>query len=575
LVPVQKNLHILPYTTWQKKLALYLNITHLPAPDLLCLAKRYIEELQLPAEIVKYVERVMTFSPPPMKFNKSRTHFLNYEGRAMAYIIFVLKLLLGLDGKTECEISVVTKELNKLSGNSAGAARLFVWEEWVQFIECRKSVFARFHFPVQVAHYQDGFNNPNNFIKFWKRMKSKGDRHARLDFSKYSKMNSGLVSAVKRVLTKLIDEETDDDSAVDFVPSLMPQKGNLEAILASEVLDLQCSGAGIPSSADILKQDFTRTTLEHLIQPEQYVAMANMNGIKIVVQEKSAQNQVEQVNKMKKIFQNNRNKTYIIADITKEVEHCRQGEKQKRKLMSAVRYKKHSVVVNDTDSPPDRLYRQSRKSYNLPIIAENMLVKHLRRNGLHAETDNLLWSESDMTDVSCAESNTSSSNKPSCSSVATESDRLFQHSEIFSNLPVVAEDMLVRHLEKEGISSKLDDQLSHYSREVDLPVTAKEILLQHFKKSSFAGNGMDKNNEFVLYLPFVEYWQNDVNSKWLSVEEFEREVAVELPPSFRWLITECAGMLQMTIQELYYELLAVEDVYCLFRTQGESVVKKL
>jgi len=67
----------------------------------------------LVAEIVKYVERVMTFSPPPLKFNKSRTHFLNYEGRAMAYVIFVLKLLLGLDGKTEYEISVVTKELNK------------------------------------------------------------------------------------------------------------------------------------------------------------------------------------------------------------------------------------------------------------------------------------------------------------------------------------------------------------------------------------------------------------------------------------------------------------------------------
>lgn len=55
----------------------------------------------------------MTFSPPLVKFNKSRTHFLNYEGRAMAFIIFVLKLLLGLDGKTEYEISVVTKKLNK------------------------------------------------------------------------------------------------------------------------------------------------------------------------------------------------------------------------------------------------------------------------------------------------------------------------------------------------------------------------------------------------------------------------------------------------------------------------------
>lgn len=85
----------------------------------------------------------------------------------------------------------------------------------------------------------------------------------------FAEMNSEFVSAVKRVLTKFVEGETDDDSAVDFVPSLMPQKGNLEAILASKVLDLQCSAAGIPSSADILKQDFTRTTLEHLIKPEQ------------------------------------------------------------------------------------------------------------------------------------------------------------------------------------------------------------------------------------------------------------------------------------------------------------------
>jgi TATA box-binding protein-associated factor RNA polymerase I subunit B len=69
--------------------------------------------LLLIAEIVKYVECVMTFSPPSMKFNKCLSHFSNYEGRAMAYIIFVLKLLLGLDGRTEYEISKVTEKLNK------------------------------------------------------------------------------------------------------------------------------------------------------------------------------------------------------------------------------------------------------------------------------------------------------------------------------------------------------------------------------------------------------------------------------------------------------------------------------
>ena len=303
--------------------------------------------------------------------------------------------------------------------------------------------------------------------------------------------------------------------------------------------------------------------------------MANMKGIKIVVQEKSAQNQVEQLNKMKKTYQSKEDKTYVIVGTMNEVPNCKQGKKQKRKLMSEMRCNKHNVVVHDSDSPPDRLCHRSRISYNLPVIAENMLVKHLQRNGLYGETDNLLCSESDRTDVRCAESSTSSSEKLSCPSIVTESDRLFQHSEIFSNLPVVAEDMLVRHLEKEGISSELDDQLFHCSTEVDLPLAAKKILLQHEKKCSFSENGMDKNNEFVLYLPFEEYWRIDVSSKWLNVEEFESEVAVELPPSFRWLITECAGMLQMTIQDLYYELLDVEDMCCLFRTQGESVVEKL
>jgi hypothetical protein len=302
-----------------------------------------------------------------------------------------------------------------------------------------------------------------------------------------------------------------------------------------------------------------------LVVSYRYVAMANMKGIKVIVQERSAQNQVKQVSKMKTTYQSKGNKTYIIVDTMKNIPHCRQGEKQKRKL-NEMRYKKHGVVVHDTDSSLDRLYHQSRISCNLPVIAEKMLVKHLQKNGLHAEVANLLHCRSDKIDVSCAESIFSSSEKESCPSTATKCDKLFQHSEIFSNLPVVAEDMLVRHLEAEGISSELDDQLFHCSKEVDLPLAAKKILLQHLKKCNLTENGVGKNNEFILYMPFVEYWQNEVNSKWQSLEEFEREVAVEFPPSFRWLMTECAGMLRMTIQDLYYELLDVEDVCCLCRT---------
>jgi hypothetical protein len=83
----------------------------------------------------------------------------------------------------------------------------------------------------------------------------------------FAEVNSELVNVVKRVQMKLTEEETDDDSAMDYVSSKKKQKGNLEAVLVSKVLDLECSAAGTPSAADILKQDFTRTTLEHLIKP--------------------------------------------------------------------------------------------------------------------------------------------------------------------------------------------------------------------------------------------------------------------------------------------------------------------
>jgi hypothetical protein len=304
-----------------------------------------------------------------------------------------------------------------------------------------------------------------------------------------------------------------------------------------------------------------------LIVSYRYVAMANIKGAKVVVQERSAQNKVKLVNKMKRIFESKWNKTYEIVDTMKKVPPREQDEKQKKKLTSEMRCKEHGVMVHDTDCSPDRLFRQSQIFSQLPAIAESVLVKHLRRNGLHAEVDNHLSSEIDRTYISCAESSTDNSDKQSCSFIMTESDRLFQQSEMFSNLPVIAEDMLVTHLEKEGICSKLDGHLFHWSKEVDLPLVAKNILLQHLKTCNFTLNGLDKNDELVLYLPFAEYWQNEVNSKFQSVEEFEREVAVEFPLSFRWLITECAGMLQMTIQELYYELLDVEDECCLLRTQ--------
>ncbi|XP_033610819.1 TATA box-binding protein-associated factor RNA polymerase I subunit B isoform X3 [Cryptotermes secundus] len=544
-----------------KELAFYLHVTHVPVPDLLSLAKRYIEELQLPVEIGKYVECIMALSPPSMKLKKSLKHFPNYEGRAMAFIIFVLKLLLGLDGKTEHEISRVTKKLNELCEGSAGAtARLFVWEEWVQYIEYRKSVFGQFHFPTQASHYQEAFNNPNGFVKFWKRMKSKDTkRHNRLLFSKVSKMNPELVSAMKHVFMKLVEEET-DDSTVEFVPSLTPQKANLEAIIAA-------LPSAFKTSAHILKQDFTSTTLQHLIKPEQYIAMAHKKGTKIVIQKRSAHNQVKVVTKMKKKSQNGGSGRYMIVDTAERVQHSRHCKKNNK-----AKSKKQSIAAHE--SLTDQLLRPPRTFCRLPRIAESLLVKHLKHNGVCVETGNHFSSKNYRTDDSDTDNSTTSSSddeNPSCARI-TENDSFTRGSEIFGNLPVVAEDMLVRRLEKKGITSKLDDQLFHHSRQVNLPLAAKKVLLKHLKNHKTEESYLVKNKKYVLYMPYVEYWLNEVNTKKQTLEEFEREVIVEFPSSFRWLITECARMLQMSVQELYYELTNVEAMHCyLLRPQVESL----
>jgi len=59
-----------------------------------------------------YTERFVALSNPEMRFD-GKSCIPNYEGRAMAFIIVVMKILLSLDGITEYEISKVAAKINR------------------------------------------------------------------------------------------------------------------------------------------------------------------------------------------------------------------------------------------------------------------------------------------------------------------------------------------------------------------------------------------------------------------------------------------------------------------------------
>lgn len=118
----------------------------LERPDLYALCHRYVDDLNLPEAIYTFVERMLVLCPS-VNENRPLSFFPSYEARAMACILFVLKLLFGVDDSTEQGMSEASEVLNKHLERHDRKLRLFVWSEWMEFLEARKSLLEKCHAP--------------------------------------------------------------------------------------------------------------------------------------------------------------------------------------------------------------------------------------------------------------------------------------------------------------------------------------------------------------------------------------------------------------------------------------------
>ena len=118
-------------------LAQLLGLKDLPAPALEILTSRYITELNLPSEMHSLVHELVKLLPvdeilPRLSHLANGLH--HYSAVAMGYIVIVLKLVFGLDDKSEEELSNYGHELAK----SVDCPQpLFIWQEWVAATEER------------------------------------------------------------------------------------------------------------------------------------------------------------------------------------------------------------------------------------------------------------------------------------------------------------------------------------------------------------------------------------------------------------------------------------------------------
>lgn len=80
------------------------------------------------------------------------------ENRAMGFIVFILKLMLGLDDLTEYQCSNLAESKNDNDN-------LFVWTKWVEFIELRNAILVDNFFWAKMLFDQNAIQTKNNAFK--------------------------------------------------------------------------------------------------------------------------------------------------------------------------------------------------------------------------------------------------------------------------------------------------------------------------------------------------------------------------------------------------------------------------
>lgn len=206
-------------------------------PDIVKLVRRYVTELCLPTDVADYIERLINLLPPQFD-SRSLAYYPGYEARAMAYIIFTLKLLYGLDGFKEQRISLAAQKLNnKIEQLNRKTFEkqplLFVWNEWVEYIEMRKVIVAQFN-PAYCVQFKQCQSTEQMLEQMNDEMRKAEERDSMLnDSRKYTSKPGQLRSLFERFMEHHKDTENAKKPGplIDFKPSFTPSLSYLKNIL--------------------------------------------------------------------------------------------------------------------------------------------------------------------------------------------------------------------------------------------------------------------------------------------------------------------------------------------------------
>lgn len=247
-------------------------------PDFYRLTKRYVEELALPEEVHKMVETLLMLCPPVMKLPSKRGYrkFPNFEGRAIAMVLFAVKLLFGLDDKRELELSESAREMNaKFDKLNSDRTRLFVWTDWMRFVEMRNVILAQCHYPTSSVEEPDSSDSAHLYLDFL-HQQGLADIEASGNGAKCSEGLRNMETIFNQAIS--VHGINTDRSALTFQPSLTPKKSYLDRLLSDAVMS---TNLNIP---EFVRQDPSKLDIIPFLDPMELRRYLRKVGIRLKIE---------------------------------------------------------------------------------------------------------------------------------------------------------------------------------------------------------------------------------------------------------------------------------------------------
>ncbi|CAL1673635.1 unnamed protein product [Lasius platythorax] len=591
------------------RMAKFLGVTKIICPDFLPLINRYCSELNLPRGISLYTERLVALSPPKMKFDK-RSCIPNYEGRAMAFIIVILKTLLNLDDITEYEISNVADKINSVI-NDEGICdtKLFSFREWQKYIECRRAVLANAHYPTKLKYNLHIPDVNNLYIKFLEAIDSKIDREEPEITTHKHLIPRELVHAMKQCIANISYTNLPINEMYEFSPSLTAQHSYLQQLLEHPLYDL-------PS---ILRNDFFSAKIGYMTKPEfickltsHYNMQLNFIDSNLHFIEKTVSLFEQTKMASTKDFKDN---TAIQDFLEEDIERKENFIDYLHKKMSChlkIDVKKRqyydnsrNAVIKDIPSSNEFIFNEALPNgkLSIPDTDDNENEDDDENNtclkGIVPEETALLLSKF------CKEYDISLSSTEKKAIFKDLSQKKKQKPKLFRN----AQGKFVKQndIENPNKNDSYTEESEIISREnfeiknilpnisdiLNLSTNASifddliknEIGYDAYNQSENSCKEpviddtvfdtvytLDENlndNTLRLFRPFKDYWMYHCNFSRVKPKNFELFEKM-LPRSFRWLLNECASVIEMSVEDLYEEVCLIEAYYAYFSEPSKS-----